>query len=86
MTDEYLLKMLRCPETRQELDLVEGAIIGKINAAIKECHLKNRGGDAIQGPIKAGLLRRDRCYLYPIMAGVPIMLIDEAIPFAAFDS
>ena len=85
MINTELLKILRCPETGQELDYLEGAVIGRINAAIKEGILKNRGDQTIQGPIEAGLLRKDRKYLYFITEGVPIMLIDEAIAFEKFD-
>ncbi len=85
MINKELMKILRCPETKQEFDYIEGAVIGKINAAIKEGILKNRGDQAIRGPIEAGLLRKDRKYLYPITEGIPIMLIDEAIPFEQFD-
>ncbi|MBU4268212.1 MAG: hypothetical protein KJ808_05120 [Acidobacteria bacterium] len=85
MINKELLKILRCPETKQELDYLEGAAISKINAAIKAGILKNRGAQALQGPIAAGLLREDRKYLYPITEGIPIMLIDEAIPCEKFD-
>ena len=85
MINEELMKILRCPETKQEFDYIEGAVISRINDAIKEGILKNRGDQAIQAPIEAGLLRKDRQYLYPIMGGIPIMLIDEAIPFEKFD-
>jgi len=84
MIDHELLRILRCPETREELDYLEGAAIDRINAAIGEGTLKNRGGQAVAGPIEAGLLRRDRKYLYPVTAGVPILLIDEGIPFESF--
>jgi uncharacterized protein YbaR (Trm112 family) len=85
MINTELLKILRCPETKQELDYLEGAAINRINAAIKAGILKNRGAQALQNPIEAGLLRKDRKYLYPVTEGIPIMLIDEAIPYEKFD-
>jgi uncharacterized protein len=86
MVDHKLLDILCCPETKQDIELVDNHIIKKINAAIKEGTLKNRGGETIKEAIDAGLLREDRKYLYPIREDIPIMLIDEGIPFAAFDS
>ena len=84
--DKELLKLLRCPETRQSLEYVQELIIDAINVTIAQGTLKNRGGQAVQGPIAAGLLRDDRKFLYPVRHGVPIMLIDESIPFAEFKS
>ena len=81
MVDKELLDILCCPETKQDLTLIEGAGIAKINQRIKEGALKNRAGETIQEPIDAGLLREDRNYLYPIREDIPIMLIDEAIPY-----
>ncbi len=84
MVDKELLDILCCPETKQDLQLVEGETIKKINAKIKAGEIKNRGGEVVKEPIDAGLLREDRKYLYPIREDIPIMLIDEAIPFDKF--
>jgi len=81
MVDKELLDILCCPETKQDLTLVEGDVIKKINAKIKTGALKNRGGEVVKDPIDSGLLREDRKFLYPIREDIPIMLIDEAIPF-----
>jgi uncharacterized protein YbaR (Trm112 family) len=86
MVDQKLLDILCCPETKQDVTLVSGDMIKKINAKIKEGTVKNRGGDVVKDPIDAGLLREDRKFLYPIREDIPIMLIDEALPFDAFSS
>ena len=86
MIDKELLDILCCPETKQDIEYVEGDIIEKINARIKKGGLKNRGGEEIKEIIDAGLLREDRKYIYPIRQEIPIMLIDEAIAFEEFDS
>jgi uncharacterized protein YbaR (Trm112 family) len=85
MIDKELLDILCCPETKQDIQYVEGRPIDKINDRIKAGSLKNRGGDTVKEPIDAGLLREDRHYLYPIREDIPIMLIDEAIAFEEFD-
>ena len=43
MINKDILKILRCPETKQQLDYIEGPIIDAINAEIKKGILKNRG-------------------------------------------
>jgi uncharacterized protein len=85
MVAKDLLDILCCPETKQEISLIEGEIIDRINKKIKESMLKNRGGEILKEPIDAGLLREDRKFIYPIRENIPIMLIDEAIPFEEFD-
>ena len=72
-------------ETKQDIEYVEGEAIENINNEIKKGTLKNRGEEIVKEPIDAGLLREDRKYIYPIREDIPIMLIDEAIPFEQFD-
>jgi len=86
MVDKELLDILCCPETKQDLTLVSQDVIEKINRRIKKGDLKNRCGETVKEPIDGGLLRDDQKYLYPIREDIPIMLIDEAIPFDDFDS
>jgi uncharacterized protein YbaR (Trm112 family) len=81
MVDKELLDILCCPETKQDLTLVKESAIVTINQRITEGKLKNRAGEVIREPIDAGLLRTDRKFLYPIREDIPIMLIDEAIPY-----
>ena len=81
MLDKELLAILCCPETKQDLTLLDASTVAKINQAIKAGKLKNRAGEIVKETIEAGLLRSDRKYLYPIREEIPIMLIDEAIPY-----
>lgn len=84
MIDKELLDILCCPETKQDVTYVEGDVIKKVNAQIKSGEVTNRGGEKVTEPIDAGLLREDKAYLYPIRKDIPIMLIDEGIPFDQF--
>lgn len=84
MIDKELLDILCCPETKQDVTLIEGDIIKKINKQIQSGEVTNRGGEKVTEPIDAGLLREDKAYLYPIRRDIPIMLIDEGIPFNQF--
>ncbi len=81
MIDSELLEILCCPETKQPVTLVEGEAIDRINEQIAAGSVKNRGGNAVEEKIDAGLLREDKRFLYPIRDDIPIMLEDEAIPF-----
>lgn len=80
MIDKELLDILACPENKTPVTLADAALVEKINAAIEKGEVKNRGGQKMEKKIDGGLVREDRAYLYPVEDGIPIMLIDEAIP------
>lgn len=80
MVDPELLKILCCPETKEDVRLEEGPLIRSLNEKISRGEVKNRGGETVAEPMEAGLVRADGRYLYPIREDIPIMLIDEAIP------
>ena len=75
-----MLEMLCCPETKEDVSLVTGALIEDLNRKIESGGLKNRGGEIVKEKMDSGLLRADGKFLYPIREDIPIMLIDEAIP------
>jgi uncharacterized protein YbaR (Trm112 family) len=83
MVDKELLDILCCPETKQDLTLLEPKTIEKINDAIAQGKVKNRAGEDVKEKIDAALLREDKQFFYVIREDIPIMLIDEAIAFDA---
>jgi uncharacterized protein YbaR (Trm112 family) len=82
MISNELLSTLCCPETKQELSVAGTSLIEKINEKIAVRGIKTRTGAEIAQKIESGLIRTDKQYLYAIRGGIPIMLIDEAIPLA----
>lgn len=80
MIDADLLKILCCPETHQPLTLAEGSLLQRLNDQIAKNSLLNRAGKPVTRQCDGGLLRKDGQYVYPICAGIPILLIDESIP------
>jgi uncharacterized protein YbaR (Trm112 family) len=82
MIDQELLEILACPEDKTPLRLAEESTLAKLNETIAAGTLTNRGGELVEEPIEAGLIRQDGRYLYAIRDDIPIMLIDEAIPLS----
>lgn len=80
MVDQELLDILVCPETRQPVRPADRELLGRLNAAIAEGRVRNQGGQPLADPIVEGLVREDGRVVYPIRDGIPIMLIEEAIP------
>ena len=85
MIDQPLLEILVCPENQTALAAAEPAVLARLNYAIAEGQVRNRGGQTVKEPLRAGLVREDKTLLYPIVDGIPVMLIDEAIALAQID-
>ena len=78
--DSDLLDILVCPETKQPLRPATDEELATLNGAIASGGLETVGGAPVTQPVSEGLVREDGRRLYPVREGIPIMLIDEAIP------
>ncbi|MDZ7616555.1 MAG: Trm112 family protein [Patescibacteria group bacterium] len=86
MLDARLLKMLVCPENRTPLKPADAELLGSVNRAIAAGQVHNRAGQAVTHRLEAGLVREDRTLLYPIVDGIPSLLVDEAIPLESLEA
>lgn len=80
MISKELLDILVCPERRTALDVADDELLSALNRAVHEGRLRNRAGERVEKRLDGGLVRDDRAVVYPIIDGIPIMLVDEAIP------
>jgi uncharacterized protein YbaR (Trm112 family) len=79
MKDE-LINILRCPETRQPLCVADPALIARLNSRFTAGALRHGAGQGSIARIESGLVRADGRVLYPVRNGVPVLLVEEAIP------
>ncbi len=79
MIDAQLLKILCCPETRQELAVAPDSVVALLNERIVSGELTNRGGQLVTVRLDGGLIRKDGTFLYPVRQNIPVMLIEEAV-------
>ena len=82
ITDE-LLALLRCPQTMQSLARASREQLAQVEAARAAGKLLDRAGRTVQEPISGGLVREDGALLFPIRDGIPVLLLDDALPLGA---
>jgi uncharacterized protein YbaR (Trm112 family) len=79
MIEKDLLELLACPETHQPLREAAPVLLERLNARIVRAELRNRAGTLVATPLREGLVRADERVLYPVVDGIPMLLIEEAI-------
>ena len=85
MIDKELLDILVCPLDHSPLDLANEELVARLNRAIAEGRVTNRGGQAVEKPVQGGLVRQDKTVLYPIFDNIPVLLADDAVPLDQID-
>ncbi|MFC1590941.1 methyltransferase domain-containing protein, partial [Thermodesulfobacteriota bacterium] len=77
-------EFLRCPETGEELELfslseAETVVGGKLRPVRSAGAEHAANAPAPIGPTEKVLLRKDRLFAYPVVDGVPVLLIPEIL-------
>ncbi len=83
MIPAELLALLRCPQTMQALSPASAELLERLDDARVAGTLRDRAGRLVEEPVMAGLVRADGVLLFPIRDGIPVLLLDEALPLGA---
>jgi uncharacterized protein YbaR (Trm112 family) len=84
--DRKLLDILACPATRQPLALLDAAGLEAMNRAIAAGAVRRADGAAQSEALREALITRDRKLVYRIDDGIPVLLIEEGIPYAQVEA
>ena len=84
--DRKLLDILACPATRQPLMLLDAAGVEALNRAIAANAVKRADGSAQSEPLREALITQDRKLVYRIDDGIPVLLIEDGIPYAQVEA
>ncbi len=79
MIDPKILTLLRCPLDKKSLEIASEDLLAKLNAAIARSEVYDRSGQKVSKKLDEGLVTADRGRIYPIQAGIPILVADQAI-------
>jgi len=85
MIDQELLKLLRCPRSRETVQLAPESLVVKLNDAIGRGELRDFGDQKITQPIDAAVMVDGAKEVYPIRGGIVSMVADEAISIVTID-
>lgn len=83
--DTRLLDILCCPITRRPLRMLDGQMLDKVNAAIAGGRVRNHGGTTLSDVLTQALVTTDGDLVYPVRDGIPVLLEEECIHWAAFN-
>jgi len=83
MISSELLALLRCPQTKQALSMASAEQLAQVEAVRRTGKLRDHAGRAVLETVSAGLVRADGALLYPVRNGIPVLLLDDALPLGA---
>ena len=81
--DPEFLQILRCPKTHKPLRLASATELRGLNEKIADKRLVDASGRTREQPVNEGLVPEGEPVLYPVEDGIPILLIDDALPLQA---
>lgn len=81
MIDPKLLSLLRCPADGGRLQVANDLLVKRLNQLIKQGdgEVRDRLDQPVEASVDGGLVDQAEQWLYPIRAGIPTLIADQAI-------
>ena len=83
--DRKLLEILRCPVTKQPLQILSRDKLKELNTKIGESTVHFVDGSPVTDILQEALITENRRTIYRIDDGIPVMLEDQGIGTEQFD-
>ena len=80
--DESFLSLLRCPRTGGELRLAGVEELAEYNDGVRDGAVSNAAGQKLTRAMEDALVSECGRWLYPVHEGIPVLLVEEAVPLA----
>jgi uncharacterized protein YbaR (Trm112 family) len=77
--DKKLLDIICCPLTKLPLQMLDSDRLARLNTAIQSGEIKNRADCNLAEKLAEALVTRDGRLVYPVRAGIPVLLEEESI-------
>lgn len=78
-----LLDFAVCPDVHTPLLLGSPELLQHINEAIANGKIRDRSASLVGEQVDALLVREDIAVAYPVVGGIPVLLVEAAIPLDA---
>lgn len=78
VSDASLYDLLRCPQTGARVSLAPPEVIAELEHKRREGELRNGNGERVHDPVVAALCRADGRVVFPVVDGIPIMLMGNS--------
>ncbi len=79
MIDAELLQIFACPGCRGALELADPNLVAELNEQVKAKNLRTLNGSQVTESLEGGLICRNEKLFFGIFAGIPNLLLPEAI-------